>query len=1273
MRHHFRSLTDRLLPKDSADTVVRLTLTNNDVQIPAELELDFYRAWHSDLRAMDDTALVRHWEQFGKKEERAPSFAALVEIRGLDSSTLPSDFSVDAYLQRHPSLAEDAVKSRWAAMLHYLENSAPLLVEVPLEPEAEEGLPLPAELDLDFYRSWHHDLAGFADASLVHHWKQFGEEEGRAPSFASLLEARDLDIDTLPRDFCAETYLKLNAHLVEEGIRDAWAATLHYLTSDTKKKGEYRFDKDFYTSYFRDVALFKGDPIKHFVNYGKSEGRMKTSAEYWTKKNLQASELESLIDVELFLAVNSDLAGGSEHLATKWNIVDYLIEKGVEEARPIASASDVSANAYYYVGNAMISRGEKERAEKAYLAACSFEPRHAQALQHLGDIYLTDRRWLEAIELYFLVLEASASSANVFWTHYNLSIALDAAGQTVRSIDHLRQARILDPNMHHARDRHEHMIKREWEKLDLRARTMIKVGDLKKAEELYREADALLETLFAERPVPSQPIGTKPRVALVVDPFLPQCVRYRVEQKVEQFLLLEWHAEVLHWNKIAKDSFAALAFADVVVFYRVPALFDVAHLMKQCRHAGKAVVFEIDDLVFDKDLYPEPLSSYGGLINAEEYRNLVRGTLLFRTALQGADYALASTKPLAEHMAPLVRTGQAFVHRNGLDVHTELLLERPRRKRNGAPLIFYGTGTKAHNADFDDLVAPALARILEEYPKWKLLVAGYLTLPSCLASYEERTVRVGFIPNVDAYLNLLGEAEINIAVLHENEVNDSKSELKWFEAGVQGIPSVVSPTRNYFDVTHPGHDVLVAANPEEWYQELKRLVIDPDFRRAVGENARMAACRYTSREQSQTLASIFADIASDWNSTLPQRKARQKIVIVNVFFPPQSIGGATRVVEDNVHVLLERYSEQFDIEIFTSDHENPVPYMVSQYGWNGIRVTKVSTPQKAGMDWDYQNKKIETIFDEYLEQVQPSLVHFHCVQRLTASIIEATQERGIPYLVTAHDAWWISDYQFLVGEDGKLCDMRQNDIAILATQSKDLVATLARQEYLRTRLEGAKAVLAVSEAFAEIYRLNGFKNVLAVRNGVMPHEWLPRSVSASGKVRVAHIGGMSNHKGYHLFQQALEVGGFENIEALVVDLSKPYGYSSKSAFGNVPVTFIGRVPHEHIEKIYSQFDVLVAPSIWPESFGLVTREAVAAGCWVIASDIGAIGEDVMVGENGFVIEAGSADKLKTVFAEINSDHEIYCAVNRNREARKVDEQVRELIEIYASVVDEMEK
>ena len=47
-----------------------------------------------------------------------------------------------------------------------------------------------------------------------------------------------------------------------------------------------------------------------------------------------------------------------------------------------------------------------------------------------------------------------------------------------------------------------------------------------------------------------------------------------------------------------------------------------------------------------------------------------------------------------------------------------------------------------------------------------------------------------------------------------------------------------------------------------------------------------------------------------------------------------------------------------------------------------------------------------------------------------------------------------------------------------------------------------------------------------------------------------------------------------------------------------------------MSQFYASQDVLIAPSIWPESFGLVTREALSAGLWVIASEAGALADPI---------------------------------------------------------------
>ena len=146
---------------------------------------------------------------------------------------------------------------------------------------------------------------------------------------------------------------------------------------------------------------------------------------------------------------------------------------------------------------------------------------------------------------------------------------------------------------------------------------------------------------------------------------------------------------------------------------------------------------------------------------------------------------------------------------------------------------------------------------------------------------------------------------------------------------------------------------------------------------------------------------------------------KQKLAIVNVFFPPQEIGGATRVVADQFDVLLSDYQDQFDLVVFTTEEAHSEPYhQLTVYPYQGIPVYKVNCIFREHMDWYPRDENMGKVFARFLEHEQPDLVHFHCIQRLTGSIIEATIEKNIPYWVTVHDAWWISDYQFLIDDKG---------------------------------------------------------------------------------------------------------------------------------------------------------------------------------------------------------------------------------------------------------------
>jgi glycosyltransferase involved in cell wall biosynthesis len=78
-------------------------------------------------------------------------------------------------------------------------------------------------------------------------------------------------------------------------------------------------------------------------------------------------------------------------------------------------------------------------------------------------------------------------------------------------------------------------------------------------------------------------------------------------------------------------------------------------------------------------------------------------------------------------------------------------------------------------------------------------------------------------------------------------------------------------------------------------------------------------------------------------------------------------------------------------------------------------------------------------------------------------------------------------------------------------------------------------------------------------------------------------------------------------------------------------------PNAAVRAAMKRCVALVMPSIWPEPFGIVAAEALAAGRPVVASAIGGIPEIVRDGGEGLLVEPGDAAALTRALARIVHD------------------------------------
>lgn len=283
------------------------------------------------------------------------------------------------------------------------------------------------------------------------------------------------------------------------------------------------------------------------------------------------------------------------------------------------------------------------------------------------------------------------------------------------------------------------------------------------------------------------------------------------------------------------ESASELVKADLLYIHRAANEAVIQSLIKAFQAQGKKVIFDIDDLVFDESIMGE-ISAIRGWPqeDLELYRTSVKR---YFELMQMVDVIVTPTKYLSDRTHTLLHK-PTFVLQNGVDSETYKKALRIRKsKRVGKTItIGYFPGTKTHEEDFA-VCKKALLRLLRELPQLHLRIVGPLDRSTEFDAFSDRVVWKALVP----YEDLISEyrsIDISIAPLElNNAFCEGKSELKYYFAGLCGIPSVASSTATYKQVIQDGVNGFLAKTTEEWQAKLKQLIVDREVYDVVAHNA----------------------------------------------------------------------------------------------------------------------------------------------------------------------------------------------------------------------------------------------------------------------------------------------------------------------------------------------------------------------------------------------------------------------------------------------------
>lgn len=298
----------------------------------------------------------------------------------------------------------------------------------------------------------------------------------------------------------------------------------------------------------------------------------------------------------------------------------------------------------------------------------------------------------------------------------------------------------------------------------------------------------------------------------------------------------------------------------------------------------------------------------------------------------------------------------------------------------------------------------------------------------------------------------------------------------------------------------------------------------------------------------------------------------------------------------------------------------------------------------------FRHPVAEDHFRNCMRAVDPDVVHFQHVRNLSGNLlaIAASQTRAV--VVTLHDYWFLCQGTTLRRPDGALCAGPEEGARCAfcwqsrrKTTSARLAATLAvpmflyRTAFHSRALRSADKVIVPSRFMTELWRKAGLPDSKVVfvpyginRTGTGNLGHRPRE-RASLPRNIGYYGALRPHKGVHILLQA-----FRQLTDSKARLSiwgngaadSQYVNHLRTLAAEGAVTFQSEFAHDRLNSILGQLDLLVVPSLWPETGPLVVLEALDYGLPVLGSRIGGIAERIEEHGGGLLFEPGNVDDLR---------------------------------------------
>jgi glycosyltransferase involved in cell wall biosynthesis len=368
-----------------------------------------------------------------------------------------------------------------------------------------------------------------------------------------------------------------------------------------------------------------------------------------------------------------------------------------------------------------------------------------------------------------------------------------------------------------------------------------------------------------------------------------------------------------------------------------------------------------------------------------------------------------------------------------------------------------------------------------------------------------------------------------------------------------------------------------------------------------------------------------------------------RVLLVCHRYPPEGVAGVERLTQQAAEELARRGHE---VAVLTRRDSERLSFSLERRTETGVQIVTVSGPVDYNRFPVYE-PTLERVFERMLAELSPDVVLATHLMHHSPGYVAVAHRWSVPFVLELHDFFMLCPRAHLQRVSGELCAGPEGGAACAVHcyghQRGAQLRWALRSQSFAEAVRSAEVVLAPSRYVAERFaaRREGGSPIEVVPNGIPDFGRPAREERDPGApLHLAGIGPAVEHKGFRVVVEALRLAGVPARYTVFGPALEPGAAELREAAGRAPnlsLELFGQFSPGQLPTLLTDVDAVVVPSVVPETFSIVAREAFACGVPVIASDIGALPEAIRPEENGWLVAPGDAAGLAALLQELSAD------------------------------------